>query len=481
MSLRPLMPAVAIALLLGLGACTPYSRGGGGGGGGGGDDDDASDDLEIAGSAEYPFLTMAEGVGGDLIFPTYLAHLLGGTVTADWWGGDFACVSLENESSASGSIEVTAELVGYSSAVSELRTISANASLDLCLNPVPDLDALYGLSSEANSQVLVRVTDASSGALLWQESDSVRISTQGDIFFMMDGVPARSSTATLVRPDTVIDVLDDMVELSWFNGSIGVGGYRAHPPSSVPWWPWATVSVSAGGYYYKWLYMEAGETVEFTASSDGADSWLYVVDSADFQNLQSGSPFLVWWQEEIDTSQSGSFTAPSSGSYYLVAYNYSSIFSENVTWRSKMTRADNVLDYLYIAFTYLQNLGINYINVPGNFFDGSQQCLLPDEVISNGGGNCIDGTLLFASLLEQIGVRPIITYVPGHAFISVDSGPTGYNTVWSLETTMMGSSSSFWDALGSGLQQHAEAPFDGALFLDLYVDEARADGILPMP
>ncbi len=446
------------------------------------DDDDATSSADVDVSGFFPFLEMVEGIGGDLVFPTYVAHLLGSDVDEPWWGGDFACGLVENTGSASLSIEVSAELVGYSSATSELLEVAPGESEGVCLNPVPDLEALYALSSQANAQARLRFEDATNGGLVGQVSDPVEISTQETIFFALNNAPARSSAATLVRPDApaVIDVLDDMVELSWFGGSIGVGGYRAHQPN-LPYWPQQSVSIGAGGYYWRPAYLEVGETIYFQGDSNGADSWLYLMDSAAFQDLQNGDPFLVWWQEEIDTLASGSFTASTAGWYYLVAYNYSSLLSETVTWSSTMTRADNVLDYLYIAYTYLQNLGVNYLNVANSFFDGAQECVLPDDVIANGGGNCIDGTMLFASLLEQMGARPIITFVPGHAFISVDSGPFGANTVWSLETTMLGSGQDFWTALDSGIQQHAAAPFDGYWSLDMYIDDARAAGVLPMP
>ena len=464
-----------------LGACSSV-RGGGGSGGPDGDDDGTPVASDISASATFPFMEMAAGPSGELIYPTSLAHLLGGSVEADWWGGDTACVEIQNAGSAAVRVEVTARLVGYSESVSELLDIAAGDDASSCMNPVPDLEALYALSSETNAQVSVRINDASSGALYWQENEDVRVATRHDTFFTMNGAPARSSIAAFVRPDAdgVIAVLDDMVELSWFGGTIGVGGYRAHadPP---PNWPVTTVSIGAGNYESGWASLEAGETVTFSAVSSGSDSWLYLMTASEHEKLRSGQPFLVLWQSEIDDPAWGSFTAVSSGNYFMVAYNYSSIFSESVTWTSSMTRADNVLDYLFIIYDYLQRLGINYLNVPGNFFEGSQQCLLPDEVIENGGGNCIDGTMLFASLLEQIGVRPIITFIPGHAFVSVDVGPAGKNTVWSLETTMMGSGASFWEALSMGVAEHSDAVFDGDYFLDLYIDEARTAGVLPMP
>ena len=501
---------LAVCFLGSLGGCS--NRGGGGGGGDDdddsagddddavADDDDAADDddtvddddtadddddatpqpdSKIDGSASFPFLSMADPV--DHVFPTYLAHLMGSSIGEPWWERDFSCVELSNEGGAPVTLEVEAELLGYTTPVTELVELEVGEDDTICLNPVADLGDLYALTSEATAQARIRAHDASTGALLWQATEQVRVATRRDVWWSLSGMPSRSSVAALVRPDAnqVIDLLDDIVELSWFNGSIGTGGYRAEAATAL--WPQQSSSASAGSYTYWPFYVEAGRSVSFSMDSNGADSWGYVLDSGEFANLADGDEFLVWWAEEIDTLQTGTFVAPSSGWYYLVAYNYSSIFSETVTWQRTMTRADNVLDYLQIIYTHLQDEGINYISVSDTWFDLAQQCLLPDEVIANGGGNCIDGTLLFASLLEQIGVRPIITFVPGHAFISVDSGPSGGNTVWSLETTAMGTGADFWDALSAGLEGHANASFDGQYNLDMYVDAARADDILPMP
>ncbi|MCB0040588.1 MAG: hypothetical protein KIT77_23845 [Caldilinea sp.] len=66
-----------------------------------------------------------------------------------------------------------------------------------------------------------------------------------------------------------------------------------------------------------------------------------------------------------------------------------------------------------------------------------QRVRLPRESLAERQANCIDGTLLFASLLEAASLHPAIVVVPGHAFVawerSADSGRWAY-----LETTMIG-------------------------------------------
>lgn len=66
-----------------------------------------------------------------------------------------------------------------------------------------------------------------------------------------------------------------------------------------------------------------------------------------------------------------------------------------------------------------------------------QRVRLPRESLAERQANCIDGTLLFASLLEAASLHPALVVVPGHAFVgwerSADSGRWAY-----LETTMIG-------------------------------------------
>ena len=48
----------------------------------------------------------------------------------------------------------------------------------------------------------------------------------------------------------------------------------------------------------------------------------------------------------------------------------------------------------------------------------SQRVRLPRESLADKQANCIDGTVLFASLVEGISMNPAIVIVPGHAFVA---------------------------------------------------------------
>ena len=63
--------------------------------------------------------------------------------------------------------------------------------------------------------------------------------------------------------------------------------------------------------------------------------------------------------------------------------------------------------------------GISYVNQPFSydFGIGGQRVLTPERVLSSKGGNCIDLVVLFSSLMEGIGINPLILIMPNHAFL----------------------------------------------------------------
>ncbi len=134
-----------------------------------------------------------------------------------------------------------------------------------------------------------------------------------------------------------------------------------------------------------------------------------------------------------------------------------------------------------------------YVNSPLNMGrqpgQVTQRVRLPTESLAaNGSANCIDGTVLFASLLELAAIDPLLVVVPGHAFVGwrIWRGIDRYEF---LETTVIGSSDS-----GSA-QQVAQAQYDdvsikgyfgrglfdpGGFARLIDVAACRARGIMPL-
>ena len=137
---------------------------------------------------------------------------------------------------------------------------------------------------------------------------------------------------------------------------------------------------------------------------------------------------------------------------------------------------------------------------------GGQLIRNPGEVLDNRVGTCLDTAVLFASLLENVGLRPVLVLVRGHAFVGywrqedlafanpVTSIADGINAVDAGErlrlfetTTVCGgpNSAPYADALVAGrhnldeyqtLSDHA----DEARFIDIAPARLRS-GIYPIP
>jgi tetratricopeptide (TPR) repeat protein len=104
------------------------------------------------------------------------------------------------------------------------------------------------------------------------------------------------------------------------------------------------------------------------------------------------------------------------------------------------------------AFMALKEIGISYVDASLSFgwLDpfAFQRVKLPSTTIKTKSANCIDGTILFASLLEHIGLQPIIVLMPKHAIIGWKPTPNS-NIFELLETTQI-SSADFATAVKSG-------------------------------
>lgn len=107
--------------------------------------------------------------------------------------------------------------------------------------------------------------------------------------------------------------------------------------------------------------------------------------------------------------------------------------------------ANNVFRQVTALWAVLYNRGITYSTVTTPSVGINEQKLLaqkvrfPSDALSTSQANCIDGTVLFASLLRRIGISSRIVLVPGHAFVGYnDAGPMDTTNYRYLETTLLG-------------------------------------------
>ena len=87
------------------------------------------------------------------------------------------------------------------------------------------------------------------------------------------------------------------------------------------------------------------------------------------------------------------------------------------------------------------NHNIKYSNITTTSTESnkmaSQYVRTLGESFGNTQANCVDGSVLFASILRKIGIQPFLVLVPGHMFVAYLQDDDPYS-IGFLETTMMG-------------------------------------------
>jgi very-short-patch-repair endonuclease len=70
-------------------------------------------------------------------------------------------------------------------------------------------------------------------------------------------------------------------------------------------------------------------------------------------------------------------------------------------------------------YTALQAEEVQYVNPPASFESSGQRVRLPEQVLGQKQGTCLDLALFTAAALEQAGLNPILVLIQGHAFCGV--------------------------------------------------------------
>jgi len=105
---------------------------------------------------------------------------------------------------------------------------------------------------------------------------------------------------------------------------------------------------------------------------------------------------------------------------------------------------------VYAIWHALHKRGIRYSSITDsagkNDVVYAQHVRFIDQSIDNQQANCVDGSVLFASLLRKIGLNVQLACVPGHMYVTYALDPEG--TTWvGMETTVLGSGQSGRDVV----------------------------------
>ena len=131
---------------------------------------------------------------------------------------------------------------------------------------------------------------------------------------------------------------------------------------------------------------------------------------------------------------------------------------------------DGVYRQVWAVWQALAAHGIRYSAADPGIARGprvfSQHVRLLEQTWSDRAATCIDGSVLIASALQHIGLRPFLVLVPGHAFVGFHLDAVGNRAAY-LETTVLGAAPPSLPALptfASGFTPDAAARLDIARF-----------------
>ncbi len=154
---------------------------------------------------------------------------------------------------------------------------------------------------------------------------------------------------------------------------------------------------------------------------------------------------------------------------------------------------DAVYDEVASIWDLLKSQGYRYSDITKTSLaqrddqEATQHVRLLSDSFKNKQANCVDGSVLFCSILEKIGLHTVIILKPGHmlmGFYLDDEQTEGYG----LETTML-QTHSLEDAINRGTEQMIEADkaIEAAIkegkstdYDMIPIAEARKIGILPL-
>lgn len=130
---------------------------------------------------------------------------------------------------------------------------------------------------------------------------------------------------------------------------------------------------------------------------------------------------------------------------------------------------DGVLQQVHAVWHVLQQRGIRYSSITRTASEDSsvrsQHVRFIDESLAMTQANCVDGSVLIASVLRKIDLSPALVLVPGHMLLGVALDAQGREWAW-LETTLLGAASRSADARGARLAAAVDASlasFEAAL------------------
>ncbi len=134
-------------------------------------------------------------------------------------------------------------------------------------------------------------------------------------------------------------------------------------------------------------------------------------------------PYDQWTGTRILPQTIASFITPNHPAVNNIVVSSAAILKE-LTGSSSFTayqtgNPNDVRQQVAAVLAAVHNLGIVYRALPPSYESEGQRISLPEQVIASKTANCLELTLLMASVLESIGLNCLVIFQKGHAFLGV--------------------------------------------------------------
>lgn len=425
---------------------------------------------------EWPVLD-AFKQNGQPVFPTYLAHLMGQANVKHPVPLELACATVTNPRATAAVVRLELSFATYAAPANEMVTVMPGSSVRKCLLPSFDYGQLYALTSQRSGRIEATARDGVQGAPFLTTMNFL-IAPVGDVSW------AETKGATFAD-------MDDLVAVLVTKGASVIDLVQRSATAFARWEPLgemargrmsktSTVTLAAGEYVadeINALY-DGQESVQWEIGGDAVT--VYLLQDAQMAALRAGQPFqaVAMWPAGTASGQRGQLPR---GRYFLVFANRNVLLSATFTEKRTALSYDIGDDALRATFLALRDRGIKYSNIPSTFFTAGswQHIRRPVESWAAASANCIDGSLVFASVLELIGLDPVLILTSNHAFVGVKRPG---DIIVPVETTSVGMMTvSYSAAVEDAKDKFVNARRTDQQFHVVDVPALRTRGILPLP
>ena len=154
---------------------------------------------------------------------------------------------------------------------------------------------------------------------------------------------------------------------------------------------------------------------------------------------------------------------------------------------------EDVIRQVNAIWVALQRRGITYSSITNTTpVKGvyAQHVRFLDESINMTQANCVDGSVLMASILKKIEIKACLVLVPSHCYLAFYSNdPEKGGKLYGVETTMLGGKSTLADAINASTALKPDSlqknwnkfQQEGSGYMLVDLDDAREAGIMPIP